>query len=144
LNTSQLLDLGNFARGIQPDAIKHLTLGGSKYSTSGQIKTSYGIEDVVYPRCDSVPQAINSFLHITTAVCNTTLGPDQQAPLLASSPGTGTGASGFVPMSTLASASTLSGADFSLGQSMSSFSDLFGLRDLIDLMSMVVLDSPQV
>jgi LCP family protein required for cell wall assembly len=144
LNTSQLLDLGNFARGIQPDEIKHLTLGGSKYSTSGQIKTSYGIEDVVYPRCDSVPQAINSFLHITTAVCKTTLGPGQQAPPLASSPGAGTGTSGFAPMSTLASASTLSGADFSLGQSMSSFSDLFGLRDLIDLMSMVVLDSPQV
>ncbi len=142
LTTSQLLDLGNFARGIQPDEIKHLTLGGSKYSTSGQVKTSYGIEDVVYPRCDSVPQAINSFLHITTAVCKTTLAPGQQTPLLASSSGTGT--SGCATTPALASASMLRGTDFSPGQGMPSFSDLFGLRDLIDLMSMVVLDSPQV
>jgi LCP family protein required for cell wall assembly len=140
LSPAQLLDLGNFARGIDANKIKHLTLGGTKYSTSGQVKNGTSVQDVVYPNCSTVPAAINTFLHITTAVCNVANSGEPVPPLASSSGGS---AGGVVATSTLASASGLADAGLGLGSDAETFSNLFGMRDLLDLMSMVVLDSPQ-
>lgn len=140
LSTTQLLDLGNFARGVQPDMIKHLTLGGSLYSTSATIAKGAGTtEDVIYPRCDTVPGAINTFLHIKTATCNIALRSGSLPPQRASSSGSGIGGMTAAPPSVTVAPLTEPG----LGQDMPSFNDLFGMRDLLDVMAMVVLDSPQ-
>lgn len=142
LNPGQILDLGNFARGVDANKIKHLTLGGSKYSTSGTVKLASGAtEDVVHPICEAIIPAINAFLHISTATCNGTTSTGEFSSLLATSSGSGTGA--VTLASTLASVSASADTSQAFGAGISSFSDLFGLRDILDLMSMVVLDSPQ-
>ncbi|HEX7734549.1 MAG TPA: LCP family protein [Ktedonobacteraceae bacterium] len=144
LNPTQLLELGNFARGIDANKIKHLTLSAPKYGRGASVQVHGQSEDVVLPNCNAIPAAVNAFLHITTAVCNIASNSSGQGPLLASSPGSSSGAqadtSSFADTSMMADA----GQSLNAGLELSSWNDLFGIRDLLDLMSMVVLDSPQV
>lgn len=142
LNPGQILDLGNFARGVDANKIKHLTLGGSKYSTSGTVKLASGAtEDVVHPICSAIVPAINSFLHINTAICNGTTSSGESSLLLTTASDSGISAATFPSPTASVAASAESSLAFGAGSL--SFADLFGLRDILDLMSMVVLDSPQ-
>lgn len=149
LNTTQLLELGNFARGIDANKIKHLTLSAPKYGRGASVPVHGQSEDVVLPDCNAIPGAVNAFLHITTATCNIAYWPGGQGPLLTSASGSNSG--GVASTSSLADASIIADAGqqaLSAGQSwnlatLPSWNNLFGVRDLLDLMFMVVLNSPQ-
>ena len=135
LKINQLLDLGNFARGLDPNKIQHLTLGGSLYTSPETIQTPYGAVDALQPKCDAIVPAINTFLHIHTATCNITAQADEQTGVALTTPAAPGRVAPAVSSNSLANAS---GPVFA-----NPLGDLFGLRDLIDLVSMVVLDSPQ-
>jgi LCP family protein required for cell wall assembly len=144
LSTTQLLELGNFARGIDANKIKHLTLSAPKYGRSTTRLVHGQSEDVVEPNCDAIPAAVNTFLHITTAVCNIASNSGGQGPLLTSSSGSSSGA--LVDTSRLVDISMVADVrqNLSAGLRLTSWNDLFGIRNLLDLMAMAVLDSPQV
>ncbi len=135
LKINQLLDLGNFARGLDANKIQHLTLGGSLYTAPVAIPTPYGTEDALQPKCEAIVPAINAFLHIHTAKCNITANADEDAGLAQASSSVSNSRAQGLGNGLLIDAS---GPGFS-----NPLNDLFGLRDLIDLVSMVVLDSPQ-
>ncbi|HEY0753155.1 MAG TPA: LCP family protein [Ktedonobacteraceae bacterium] len=141
LSTTQLLELGNFARGIDANKIKHLTLSAPEYGTNSKAMVHGQSQDVVIPNCSTVPGEINTFLHTTTALCNITASPGGPTQLLASVPGSGSG--GRIAASYQASTSGLANSGQFLGSTLPSLSNLFGVRGLLDLMSMIVLDSPQ-
>jgi LCP family protein required for cell wall assembly len=144
LHLNELLDLGNFARSLDPNKIEHLTLGGSLYTSPETIHTPYGDEDALKPNCATIVPKINEFLHITTGRCEIDASTSGSTDVAVAQPrpaSTGPAAS----LTSLATASDgLSSADASSSSLASSVSDLFGLRDLLDLVSMVVLDSPQL
>jgi LCP family protein required for cell wall assembly len=135
LKINQLLDLGNFARGLDPNKIQHLTLGGSLYTSPETIQTPYGTVDALQPKCDAIVPAINAFLHIHTAKCNISANAGEHPGIALATPAT---PGGVAPASSSNSLADASGPVFA-----NPLGDLFGLRDLIDLVSMVVLDSPQ-
>lgn len=132
--SDQIFDLMNFAREINTNKIRHLTLG-PPYSY-GKMEEN---EDVAIPICNKIVPAINQFLHITTGKCDIgNVGQSSSnAPQLASAQ--------FqpAPLAAIDVPSASQFADTSL-PTMDSLSDLFGVRDLLDLMSCVVLDSPQL
>ncbi len=143
LSSSQVFDLARFGRGIDSSKIRHLTLS-PPYSYNAHI----GTQDVVIPRCNLIPDAVNQFLHITTAKCN-----------IGNVGSTGTGASQMASAQTPSAPLAASGqpasaadntqvgsqlADASQFNPLDAFNDLYGLRGILDLMSLVVLDSPQL
>lgn len=136
LSSSQVFDLMRFARGIDTSKIRHLTLG-PPYSHGGMV----GSSDVVFPNCNLLVPAVNQFLNITTSKCNignigqgnSQMASAQPQPALVSN---------AAPSNHLLSSSQL--ADAGLPVSLGTPDDLFGLRDLLDLMSLVALDSPQL
>jgi anionic cell wall polymer biosynthesis LytR-Cps2A-Psr (LCP) family protein len=132
LSPTQVFDLMNFARGIDTNKIRHLTLG-PPYS-HGQME---GGSDVVIPNCNLVVPAINQFLNIATGKCNIgNIGQNDSSQQVASAQ--------LQPAPLGANAlPTGQLADASL-PSLDTMGDLFGLRGLLDLMSLVVLDSPQL
>lgn len=154
LHLNELLDLGNFARGLDANKIEHLTLGGSLYTSPEIIHTPYGDEDALKPNCATIVPKINEFLHITTGKCDIYGDADGNTGVAAAQPAaTRPQPASASPAAPLASVSTAPGApapggislaDASSSAPASSLSDLFGLRDLLDLVSMVVLDSPQL
>ena len=145
LSPTQAIELVNFARGVDQSKINRLTLGGSKYTSPISVTTAGGAkEDALQPHCAAIIDAINSFLHMNSAVCNIAAGPNNsyQSPL-ASVPGGSTTSS---PASIAASTSSLdetAAASWQEDLGNLSFNNLFGIRPIIDLMSLVVLDSPQ-
>ena len=140
MDTTKIFELMDFARGITASQIKHLTLGGGPYTQAGTVTLpGIGTEDVEFPQCGAIAPAINSFLHITTGKCDITgdtgqgssqlaSAQEQQAPLVASGPSVAGAQLADIPSAGL----------------QDTISNLFGLRDILDLMSMVLLDSPQV
>ncbi len=151
LNPTQLLELGNFARGIDANKIKHLTLSAPKYGRNASVKVHGQAEDVVIPDCNAIPAAVNAFLHINTAICSVAAMPGGQGPLLVSASGNTSGVQADAPsLATNSTAPANASLLTSAGQGLdtepgiAAWNDLFGVRDLLDLMSMVVLDSPQI
>lgn len=147
LDPTKLLELGNFARGIDANKIKHLTLSAPRYGRGAIVLIHGQPEDVVIPNCSAIPAAVNAFLHIKTAICNVATVPgDGQGPRLLAAAGSSAGTQADAPASmdasSLASAQLLTGVN--AGPGPSSWNDLFGVRDLLELVSMVVLDSPQI
>jgi LCP family protein required for cell wall assembly len=132
--SDQIFDLMNFARGIDSNKIRHLTLG-PPYSYG---KTE-GSSDVVIPKCSLIVPAINQFLHITTGKCD--IGNVGQSS--SNSPQLASAQFQPAPLAATNVPSTSQFADASL-PTTDSLSDILGLRDLLDLMSCVVLDSPQL
>lgn len=139
MDLNKVFDLMRWARGVNSSQIQHKTLGGAPYSTNGQRDG----QDVVLPQCDAIVPAINHFLHMTTATCNISdtgqsdpqvISPQgQQTPLVdTTQPATG------LPTTAQLADASLSGADL-----LNMPSDLFGVRAILDLTSMVLLDSPQ-
>lgn len=145
LSPTQAIELVNFARGVDQSKIHRLTLGGSKYTSSINVTTASGAkENALQPKCDAVIDSINSFLHMNSAVCNIAASSNNgyQSPLVSVPGGSTTGSLA----STAASTSSLAEADTASWQEdlgNFSFSNLFGMRPIIDLMSLVVLDSPR-
>jgi polyisoprenyl-teichoic acid--peptidoglycan teichoic acid transferase len=137
MSPTQVFELMDFARGVNQNTIRHLTLGGSLYTTSGTVKTPYGSEDAIFPKCDAIVPAINTFLHITTGKCDITVNIGNSSQVASARPGSNQGSYAVAMAATPDASMNISLAD------AGSFSDLFGLRGIIDLVSMVVLDSPQ-
>lgn len=139
MDLNKVFDLMRWARSINASQIQHKTLGGAPYSTYGQRDG----QDVVLPQCDAIVPAINHFLHMTTATCNISdtgqSGPQVVSPQGRQTPlaDTTQPAPGSPTTAQLADASS-SGTDL-----LNMPGDLFGVRALLDLMSMVLLDSPQ-
>lgn len=136
LKPDQIFDLARFARGVDPNKIRHLTLG-PPYSHGGTVNN----QDVVFPDCAAIVPKIDAFLHITTGKCNIAYN-SQGLPQVASAPPPPAPVWG-TPAARNAQAGSLL-ADAGLPGPLNVASDLFGLRDVLDLMSLVVLDSPQL
>jgi LCP family protein required for cell wall assembly len=144
LDTTKLLELGNFARGVDSTLLKHLTLSAPKYGRSTTVLVHGQSEDVVEPDCDAIPAAVNAFFHISTAICHITTTSGDQGPVLTSSSGSRSGAVADTSSFAHASCMTDSGQYLDTGLELVSWNDLFGIGDLLTLMSMVMLNSPQV
>ena len=138
MQLSDILKLMNFARSLDPNKINKLILG-PPYSSSGQIP---GGADVVFPNCDKIVPAINQMFDLKgAAVCNIQANSGSASSALASSTNQN---------APLASTSANSATVTSLNTSASSAAtlmtgagnDLFGVRDLLDLMLMATFESP--
>lgn len=117
-------------------------MSAPKYSRDATLLVHGQLEDGVEPDCVPIPGAVNAFLHRTTAICHVTSLPESQGSLFTGSPASGVSASVdtilFVDISTEADAGRC------WNRAWPSWDDLFGIRDLLDLMALVVLDSPQI
>lgn len=136
LDVGQLLDLANFARGVEPKKIRHLTLG-PPYSHGGTIQTQSGPQSVVFPYCNMVVPAINQFLYIHTGKCNIGYSSINNTPQAISQVAT-------VPQATIIPAQTGAQPAQGLHGLSEAVSNASGLRALLDLVALVVLDSPQL
>lgn len=139
MDLNKVFDLMRWARGLNSSQIQHKALGGAPYSINGQRDG----QDVVLPQCGAIVPAINHFLHMTTATCNIS-DTGQSGPLVVSPQGQQT------PLTDTTQPATGSPTTAQLADASSSVTDLlnipgelFGARALLDLMSMVLLASPQ-
>jgi LCP family protein required for cell wall assembly len=136
MQLSDVFKLMNFARGLNPTAINRVILG-TPYSQIGNTPSG---ESVVYPDCAKiVPVIAQMFALGNRAACN-----------IAANGNTNAVASTLKPSSATSSSDTntsLQAADqlASTGaMSLSGGSDnLYGLHSLLDLLFMVVFESPQ-
>jgi len=140
----QLLELGNFARGIDARKIRHLTLSAPTYGRAARVPVHGQLEDVVLPDCHTIPAAVNTFFHSTSSTCTITSTAGRSSPVLAHSSGRGAGTESDTSISPVVSTIASFGQGLEMGQALAWWNDLFGMHDLLALMSLVVLDSPQI
>lgn len=141
MKIQDVLQLMNFARGLNANQISRLTLG-PPYSSTGTAPagTPDAGADIVIPNCDKIQPAISQFLQLSQATCN--ISDTGNSPAVASTPAQS------MPLATSFSANDVqslndmaSNATASLG---SGPSDLFGVRSLLDLLLLGVFESPDV
>jgi len=137
MQLADVLKLMNFARGLDPNSIQRIILG-PPYSSSGT--TPDGSKSVVFPDCTKIVPAIAQMFALgNSAACNIQ-GNSSNSTLASASQPTSTANSGTTngswhTVNQEASLNTLSlvgGTD-----------NLLGLHSLLDLMFMVVFESPQ-
>ncbi len=136
MHLPDILKLMNFARGLDPNSIQRVILG-PPYSTSGPTPDG---KSVVFPYCAKiVPVIAQMFALGNNAACNIQANGSNSTLASASQPtstaDSGTTSSGWQAANQEASVSTLSlvgGTD-----------NLLGFHSLLDLMFMVVFESPQ-
>ncbi|HEY0757000.1 MAG TPA: LCP family protein [Ktedonobacteraceae bacterium] len=144
MQLTDVLNLMNFARSLDPNKISKLTLG-PPYSTTGTVAT--GAEagtSVVFPNCTAIIPAIQNMLQLgSKAACNITANSG-------SSPGGlplayTTGKASTLASSSSASISSMAGL---LNNSVSNVSGnpagLFGIQGLVDLLLMGTFESTSV
>jgi len=142
MQLTDIFSLLRYARGIDTSKINQITLG-PPYSSSGA--TSKG-ESVVFPHCDLiVPEIAKVFASTADARCNITAATGNTAsPVLASQTS---------PVSQTADSSVLQTANQMVNVSAMSLnggssspiypgSDLLGIHSLLDLLFLIVFESP--
>lgn len=135
MQIADVLKLMNFARGLDPNSIERVILG-PPYS---QIGTTPNGESVVYPDCALIVPAIAKMFALgNKAACNTQANSANSSVASASqsspAPGVSTSASAWQTVSQVAGTDTMS--------PLGAGDNLLGFHSLLDLMFMVVLDSP--
>jgi LCP family protein required for cell wall assembly len=136
MQLTDVFKLMNFARGLNPTSVDRIILG-PPYSQSG---TTPGGESVVFPDCTKiVPVIAQMFALGDKAACNIQANSNNSTVASASQPSSTTSSSAtndsLQAASQLASTSAMSLAGGS--------DNLHGLHSLLDLMFMVVFESPQ-
>lgn len=136
MHLPDILKLMNFARGLDPNSIQRVILG-PPYSTSG---TAPDGKSVVFPYCSKiVPVIAQMFALGNNAACNIQANSSNSTLASASQP-TSTADSGTTNGSWQAANQEASISTLSLGGGTD---NLLGFHSLLDLMFMVVFESPQ-
>ncbi len=140
MQLNQVFDLMRFARNIDTSKIQRITLG-PPYSNSG---TAPGGQSVVFPHCDMIiPVIAKMFGSTANASCNITADGSNNTSTLAS-------ASQGSPVSNTITQATANGmlqtasqmASISTMSLNGDNSDLLGIHSLLDLLFLVVFESP--
>jgi LCP family protein required for cell wall assembly len=137
MQLTDVFKLMNFARGLNPAVIKRVILG-PPYSQIGSTPSG---ESVVYPDCAKiVPVIAQMFALGNKAACNIQANSNTDSVTSASKPSSTTNSSVMNTSSQTANQLSTPDAMGLIGSS----DNLLGLHGLLDLISMVVFESPQV
>ena len=133
MQLTDVLKLANFARGLDPNSIQRVILG-PPYSSSGNM--SSGVS-VVFPYCAKIVPVIAQMFSLgNNARCNIQANSDNGSLASAAQPAPAPAATD----NTWQAASQVAGTSaMSVGESGD---NLYGFRSLLDLMFMVVFESP--
>jgi LytR_cpsA_psr family len=133
MQLTDVLKLANFARGLDPNSIQRVILG-PPYSSSGNM--SSGVS-VVFPYCAKIVPVIAQMFSLgNNARCNIQANSDNGSLASAAQPSPAPAATD----NTWQAASQVAGTSaLSVG---GSGDNLYGFRSLLDLMFMVVFESP--
>ena len=133
MQLTDVLKLANFARGLDPNSIQRVILG-PPYSSSGNTLSD---ESVVFPYCAKIIPVIAQMFDLgNNARCNIQANSDNGSLASAAQPSPAPAATD----NTWQAASQVAGTSvMSMG---GSGDNLYGFRSLLDLMFMVVFESP--
>ncbi|GAC1349223.1 MAG: hypothetical protein NVSMB27_20320 [Ktedonobacteraceae bacterium] len=140
----QVVELMNFARTIDPSKIQRIILSPPTYSAASVATQGHDTGEAIFnPICAPIQQAIAKMFGLgNNAMCNVQ-GSTNNSPVLAQTTqplGTTTGAINQAPTSYTSWQTSSQLASMSLNGS-NNYND-FGIRSLLDLLLMVVFESP--